>query len=235
MDIGYNERSRNGVTSTIPAPDVRPTRDRQNAVANAKPIPQLSPEQIERFWSKVEVPEQPSCCWEWTGYRLPNGYGRFMFNDKEFYAHRVVCAILTKDPGPTLTIDHLCRNRGCVNPDHLEAVTQKVNNLRGFSSSALKARQTHCIHGHEFTPENTLLQGGKRSCRMCAYRRSMLAWQKAKRQKVAAIACAICGVEFFASDSKVKYCSDECRLVPYRAYKALQQRRRRAKRKAEGV
>lgn len=178
MDIGYNERSRNGVTSTIPAPDVRPTRDRQNAVANAKPIPQLSPEQIERFWSKVEVPEQPSCCWEWTGYRLPTGYGDFNFGNSALKAHRVSYTLLIGPIPDGLVIDHLCRNTSCVNPDHLEITTQRENIRRGYSYFGIARRKTHCSRGHAFSTENTyLVPSGGRSCKECR-RANNRQWRK---------------------------------------------------------
>jgi hypothetical protein len=78
-----------------------------------------------------------------------------------------------------LTIDHLCRNRGCVNPAHLEAVTNRTNLLRGDGIAALNARKTHCKRGHEFTPENTYVwREGTRACRACH-----TAQEQARRQK----------------------------------------------------
>jgi hypothetical protein len=70
--------------------------------------------------------------------------------------------------GEGLELDHLCRNRSCVNPAHLEAISHKENILRGESFSSINAKRTHCKHGHEFTPENTYRWRGKmRTCRAC--------------------------------------------------------------------
>jgi hypothetical protein len=66
-----------------------------------------------------------------------------------------------------LKLDHLCRNPACVRPDHLEAVTARENTLRGIGPTAVNALKTHCVHGHEFTPENTRMKGIRRVCREC--------------------------------------------------------------------
>ncbi|MGO3650436.1 HNH endonuclease signature motif containing protein [Agrococcus casei] len=66
-----------------------------------------------------------------------------------------------------LEIDHLCRNRSCVNPKHLEAVSKRENLARGYAVPAINARKTHCKRGHEFTAENTYRWGSSRICRAC--------------------------------------------------------------------
>lgn len=123
-----------------------------------------------RFWGKVD---KAGACWEWTGTKSPNGYGTFKIrNTDPLYAHRISYEAIVGPIPDGLHIDHLCRNRGCVNPAHMEPVTSKVNNLRGESIAAKNARKTHCHRGHEFTPENTWLRVGKRGpcreCRTCA-------------------------------------------------------------------
>lgn len=138
--------------------------------------------QARRFWSRVRV--DPSGCWIWTGARYPNGYGSSRENGKSGgYAHRVAYTAV-KGPIPTgLTIDHICRVKACVNPDHLEAVTQRENTLRSpIAPAAINARKTHCIHGHEFTPENTLRRGRERQCRTCHRTRE---FERARRRRVA--------------------------------------------------
>jgi len=100
-------------------------------------------------------------CWEWPGH-LKEGYGRVYFEGKQIEAHRA-SYISYRGPIPKgLQIDHLCRNRSCINPDHLEKVTKKENCLRGTSPSAVNSRKIQCIRGHEFVE-----RGGRRTCYQC--------------------------------------------------------------------
>lgn len=141
---------------------------------------ELTERDIERFWSKVI---RGDGCWTWSGAHFTmTGYA--IFNKKmddgvwrPTVAHRVAYEIAVGPIPDGLVIDHLCRNRGCVNPQHMEPVSRGENVLRGESQSARQARQTHCIHGHEFTPENTYRRPGapnKRDCRVCMRRREAL-------------------------------------------------------------
>lgn len=124
-----------------------------------------------RFWEKVEI-EDPDGCWEWKGSITTHsrgGYGVIYLRkvdgvQKTARAHRVAYEMLTGPIPEGLVIDHLCRNRSCVNPAHMEAVTDEENKLRGHAS----ARKTKCIHGHELTAENTIHDHrGWRKCRTC--------------------------------------------------------------------
>lgn len=138
-----------------------------------------APVGIRAIHSVEHPPDGGDGCWEWTGNRDPHGYGRITVAKKTKRAHRVVYEHF-KGPIPEgLVIDHLCRNPGCVNPDHLEAVTIKVNTLRGVSVSARNAVKTHCIHGHEFTPENTYRRKTGRACRACL----RVAWKRHRAKK----------------------------------------------------
>ena len=110
----------------------------------------------------------PEGCWPWTRY-LQRGYGIIQRPDgKRVPAHRAVYELLVGPIPDGLTLDHLCRNPPCCNPDHLEPVTQAENNRRGVGWAGENARKTHCKRGHEFTPENTYTYRGMRSCRLCA-------------------------------------------------------------------
>lgn len=114
-----------------------------------------------RFWSKVDRSGGEDACWIWTAHRDGRGYGRF----ESTAAHRVAYRISIGPIPQGLTIDHLCRNKGCVNPAHLEPVTNAENQRRAAEA------QTHCKYGHEFTPENTYRNPSRpnvRHCRACS-------------------------------------------------------------------
>jgi HNH endonuclease len=122
----------------------------------------------QRFWAKVA--QHPSSCLMWTAAADPStGYGRIGIDGRRtMTAHRVAYEFAYGPIPEGLVIDHLCRNRTCVNFAHLEAVTNVENIMRGESPWAKKARQTHCVHGHEFTPENTRrAPNGTRRCVAC--------------------------------------------------------------------
>jgi HNH endonuclease len=126
----------------------------------------------DRFWAKTSIEDRgyETPCLMWTAYRMPNGYARYAHEGQACYAHRVVYETVVSPIPPGLTVDHLCRNRACVNPWHMEPVTNRVNILRGETIMATNAAKTHCVHGHEYTPENTIInpKTGRRRCATCA-------------------------------------------------------------------
>ena len=121
---------------------------------------------IQERLSYYAIPVTESGCWLWTGYCL-RGYARVHYNRKSWPAHRVVYLLKHGKLTPGMTIDHLCRVKCCVNPDHLEEVTNKENVLRGVGVTAINAKRTHCKRGHEFTPDNTKRTKLGRVCKTC--------------------------------------------------------------------
>jgi hypothetical protein len=122
----------------------------------------VSDAEISKFMSQVEL--APTGCWIWTGIKTVKGYGRFKFQYKDWRAHRWIYNFMAGELDSNLVIDHLCHNKLCVNPFHLEQVTDQVNEER----KVLGLRRTHCYRGHEYTPENTYVRAYGRGCRTCA-------------------------------------------------------------------
>lgn len=126
-------------------------------------------------------------CWVWTSRKDRGGYGKVKLDGRTRTAHAVFYECLVGPVPSGLELDHLCRNRGCVNPAHLEPVSRKENVLRGASPAAANARKTHCPRGHAFTPENTEVRTvgqSSRNCRTCKRAKDMERYWK-KRGVVA--------------------------------------------------
>lgn len=131
----------------------------------------------QRFDAKVEVMGD---CWMWRSWIGGYGYGKFRLNGKTISAHRYAYMRRHGSVPSGLILDHLCRNRACVNPDHLEPVTNRVNVLRGNGTSAINSRRTHCVKGHAFDATNTRIDPrGRRNCRTCCRE-----WAREQRRKV---------------------------------------------------
>ena len=123
----------------------------------------------ERFWSKADWDiRSPDRCWNWLAAKSTNGYGRFQIARHVIgAAHRVAYELEVGPIPPGKYLDHLCRNRSCVNPEHLEPVTSRENTLRGESHVADRARQTHCLRGHNLSGTNLVPHPHSRVCREC--------------------------------------------------------------------
>ena len=121
-------------------------------------------QRVDGFWAKTRM---TNSCWNWLGAINPKGYGEYYNDKKVVKAHRYSYELFEGKIPNGLQIDHLCRNRKCVNPNHLQIVTNKENVLRGNGISAKNSKKTHCPKGHELTPENTYCYRNTRSCKKC--------------------------------------------------------------------
>lgn len=148
-------------------------------LTHGDPLKTLMPTRVqgtleERFWAKVDA---EGICWEWTANLTDDGYGKIKVDGKMRSSHRVAWEMLVGPIPETMQLDHLCRNRACCNPDHLEVVTSRENCLRGRVAMRGLNLKTHCKNEHEYTPENTYVYKYKgkvkRGCRTCrrAYER----------------------------------------------------------------
>jgi hypothetical protein len=126
-----------------------------------------------RFWANVDATGD---CWQWIGPATGSGYGDFRLKPEpgpgsRVRSHRYAWEYLVGPIPESLTLDHLCRNRRCVNPDHLEPTTRGVNVLRGFSPPVRvhRSNRTTCKHGHPWDAKNTAWDvKGHRYCRRCS-------------------------------------------------------------------
>ena len=124
----------------------------------------------ENFLKCITIQDKKSC-WEWQCALSKKGYGSCSTKTGSTTAHRLSYIFFRGRVPKKMVIDHLCRNRKCVNPNHLEIVTNKENILRGFGACATYARQTHCMRGHQYDSGNMVMRkdkkGTERVCIIC--------------------------------------------------------------------
>lgn len=133
----------------------------------------------QRFWAKVTV-DPATGCWVWTAAKAPNGYGKVQAGSRRDgtrhirSAHRFAYEALMGPVPEGKQLDHLCRVRACVNPAHMEPVTNRENTMRGALPANMRARggahnraKTHCRNGHPYSEANTYVYKNQRYCRAC--------------------------------------------------------------------
>lgn len=137
-----------------------------NATQNER-LRAARPPVVQRFWEKVSATSAHGC-WVWEYATNGVGYGRFWDGTRLLYAHRFAYIERFGAIPDGLELDHLCRNRRCVNPAHLEPVTRSENLLRSPLIGQHSRMLTECVHGHPFSEENTAYTPqGHRRCRQC--------------------------------------------------------------------
>ena len=137
----------------------------------AQVTPIMNREQLKRFTKNIQL-DILTGCWIWSGYVMKIGYGVISFYNKPFYAHRLSYTYFNGKIPERLELDHLCRNKACCNPRHLEAVTHKENLNRGIRKQRYKHKE-YCIRGHKMADTNLkVCSDGYKRCKTCKAIRS---------------------------------------------------------------
>ena len=159
----------------------------EKGMRNIRPIEldTVTDAQVQRFWDTV-APGDLGACWSWPKCVDRSGYGHVFVGEKKrktnrcVKAHRLAYTLLRGEIGDGLVVDHVCKNRKCVNPWHLEQVRQGENLARGATNTS----KTHCPQGHEYTEENTYNRSnGNRSCKVCGRARDRVRVKKKNQHR----------------------------------------------------
>lgn len=154
-----------------------------------------------RVWKNLSL-DPVSGCWVWTA-SLTAGYGQVMIARKMWRVHRLVFldrrGFLPDPEGILVVLDHLCRNRACANPEHLEVVKQRENVLRGVAPTSRNAAKTACLNGHEFNEANTRVTINRyghleRTCRACRLENYHARSEEINARRAEKVECADCGI-----------------------------------------
>jgi hypothetical protein len=138
----------------------------------------MEPENMGRFFKFVNI--EIGKCWEWTGCKHPIGYGMFQIRSKKSgYAHKIIWEYFNGKVPEGKELDHLCRNRSCVNPFHLEPVSHVENMRRGANSI-----KTHCPRGHKYDGFNPYRNNGFRYCIACLKQQKRDYYERTRAKKV---------------------------------------------------
>lgn len=144
---------------------------------------QFSQKEIDYFFSNIDTSAGIDGCWNYK-YLTEKGYGTIKLKKRHLFAHRLSYALQFGDPGKDKFIDHLCRNRRCVNPKHLESVSSKTNILRGEGHAAVNSKKNFCIRGHPFNQENTHIEPNRRrTCIICRRMHGLINDRKRRLRK----------------------------------------------------
>ena len=124
-------------------------------------------EPIQRFFTHIDMDFGE--CYLWISNKDKDGYGIFSYNGSNVLAHRYSYEAFVSYIPEGLVIDHVCRNTSCVNPSHLEPVTQRENVLRGYNPASINSKKLYCINGHSLSGKNLYInrKANKRYCREC--------------------------------------------------------------------
>lgn len=144
-----------------------------------------SPEHTIQSMFERTSPEPNSGCWLWLGHLNHGGYARVSFRGKGRQAHRVILWLMGRSIESGQEVDHLCKNPSCINPDHLEVVSRRVNIERSNGITKLNTLKTHCPKGHPYTKDNLRAFGKRpwRGCKACHRERETI---RREQRKVAA-------------------------------------------------